>query len=1041
MHFMPRCVPASLTVLAFLTLAAASAMAAPAPTRSEDEILKSVKVPAGFTATVFAMPPTLGYPTAVSATPDGVLFVAVDENGSLDAKPKRGRVFRCIDTDNDGKADKLDVFAEMDSPRGLIWDGSSGTGAGTLYVMYPPNLTAFTDTNGDGKSDKQEDLITGLGFDLQFRGADHTTNGIRLGIDGFIYIAVGDYGFTKAVAKDGTTLSMRGGGIVRVRPDGTGFEIVSEGQRNIYDMAISPTLDLFTRDNTNDGGGWDVRLSHVPAGAHMGYPTLFKNFPEEIIQPLAVLGGGSPTGALWLDEPGHQNGLYTVEWGRNAIMYHALTPQGAGWKSTQQDQQEWLKMNRPTDFDVDAAGRLYVASWEGATYTYNGPNAGYVLRLVKTDLKNPAISDFKKYTDAQLVQGHSSPSGVIRQAAQRELLRRGAKPGVTDGLQKIASAQGNLPSRIAALETLRQIGGAGAIPAITQLMADAALKESVVRTLGNDARLAKSIPTATLAATLADANPRVRAATITALRRLGKADAAAAILPLVADADAVISHLAIGALREMKAHQVCLAALNSSETKIQAGALRALHGIYDPVVVDGLIARLPNAQGELRRGVLNALCRLANQDAPYLSPKEWWNTRPDTSGPVYKPTRWAASEKIETLLRKEVDAAKVEDAAWLVQRMYLTKVNVPGLTELMLSKAGSDSASKIKAVEGMFRPDDSLPGGAIATLQAIAIDEKETPDFRAKALRLIQKASQSSFDAAIAAFAPLAGQVIGQPALSAVFEDFTRDGKNAKNIGTLARFAQENDPGKRALAQTILVNLATSSLVKGKEKENAEQAVQAAWAKPETAASLLGVIARTKSQSMADQVRAHLKDPNNTVAEAALYAYQSLGLKDGAAPVQQIGGMKYEEVLAAVSKGGDAVKGQEVYLRAGCIACHTTTADEPPKGPMLALAAKIYDRPAMTESILKPNAKLAQGFESAWFKTKKGEQIEGFVTREGGDSVDVRNIVGQTVTVEKGDIAERGAREQSMMPEGLMAGFTPQELASLLAYLESLKGK
>ena len=77
---------------------------------------------------------------------------------------------------------------------------------------------------------------------------------------------------------------MRGGGIVRVRPDGTGFEIVSRGQRNIYDVAISPELDLFTRDNTNDGGGWDVRLSFVPPGAHMGYPTLFKNFPEEMLQ-------------------------------------------------------------------------------------------------------------------------------------------------------------------------------------------------------------------------------------------------------------------------------------------------------------------------------------------------------------------------------------------------------------------------------------------------------------------------------------------------------------------------------------------------------------------------------------------------------------------------------------------------------------------------------------------------------------------------------------------------------------------------------------
>ena len=82
---------------------------------------------------------------------------------------------------------------------------------------------------------------------------------------------------------------------------------------------------------------------------------------------------------------------------------------------------------------------------------------------------------------------------------------------------------------------------------------------------------------------------------------------------------------------------------------------------------------------------------------------------------------------------------------------------------------------------------------------------------------------------------------------------------------------------------------------------------------------------------------------------------------------------------------------------------------------------------------------MAQGFESALFKTKKGEQIEGFVTREGGDSVDVRNIAGQTVTIEKGDIAERGHREQSMMPEGLLNAFTPAELANLLAWMESLK--
>jgi putative heme-binding domain-containing protein len=144
-------------------------------------------------------------------------------------------------------------------------------------------------------------------------------------------------------------------------------------------------------------------------------------------------------------------------------------------------------------------------------------------------------------------------------------------------------------------------------------------------------------------------------------------------------------------------------------------------------------------------------------------------------------------------------------------------------------------------------------------------------------------------------------------------------------------------------------------------------------------------------------------------------------------------------VFSIVQKGGDAAQGKDIYLRSGCIACHTLTPDEPPKGPILSAVAKMYDRAALTESILKPNAKLAQGFESTWIKTKKGEQLEGFVTREGGDNLDLRNVAGQTVLVEKADIAERGHREQSMMPEGLLNAFTPAELANLLAYLESLK--
>lgn len=1063
--------------LALLTALSCSALGQskdqPAP-RTDEDILKSVKLPEGYAATVFAKPPELGYPTSVSAAVDGTIFVAVDENGSIDRKEGRGRVVRMRDTDGDGKADDFKVFAEMDSPRGVIWDGPSGTAPGTLYVMHPPNLTAYTDTDGDGKADKQEEIVTGLGFDLKFRGADHTTNGCRLGIDGFIYIACGDYGFTKAVAKDGTTLSMRGGGIVRVRPDGTGFEIVSRGQRNIYDVAISPTMDLFTRDNTNDGGGWDVRLSYVPPGAHMGYPYYFKNFNEDMLPPLADYGGGSPCGALWIDEPGLQNGLYTVEWGRNAIMYHRLKQKGAGWEvdGPNQGQTEWIKLTRPTDIDVDASGTIYITSWEGATFTYNGPNAGYVLRVVKKDKPKVEVPDLAKASPTDLYALLASESSAarlsalqrLRQLPEEKLLLLG--PLLSEAIAKHKD-EGDLGNQLAlvylALEThngifdalLHQIlgyeqtaaisnGATGAIADVRQI------RSLLVQHQELRAKLFKS---------LQSPDAKTRSAAVTAVRRFGQTEDAQFIVPLMVDEDPIVSHLAVRALSELKASEVCLGVLDSSDEKVKPGALRALYGIYEPVVVEGLISRLqiakpstaqrnpsvnPDGTFNLRRGILNALCRLANQEAPYTEPKVWWGTRPDTTGPIYQPIAWSETEKITAELKAALDHSSDDDARWLVQRMYQTKVNYPGLIELMLAKAGTDTAARLAAIEGMFRPENDVPKEGLGALEVIARNEKETPDFRAKALRLLARASErgAALDATVSGFATFAGADLGQSPVSAAYEEFTRDAKNTKHIGALERFAAGADAQKRALAQTILVNLATSTLVKGKEKENAEAAVEKCWAKPETAASLLGVIARTKAKAYGEKVTAHLKDPNNAVAEAALFAYQSLGLTESARTGKRIGEMAPEMVAAIVNKGGgDAAAGKEMYLRAGCIACHTIDANEPPKGPVLSAVAKIYDRPALTESILKPSAKIAQGFESTWIKTKKGEQVEGFVTREAGDSVDVRNIVGQTVTVEKADIAERGHRPQSMMPEGLMAAFTPAEMANLLAYLESLKGK
>ena len=63
-------------------------------------------------------------------------------------------------------------------------------------MLHPPFLSVFRDDDGDGVSDRQEVLVSGLTTSqIDERGGDHTTNGIRMGVDGWIYIAVGDYGF------------------------------------------------------------------------------------------------------------------------------------------------------------------------------------------------------------------------------------------------------------------------------------------------------------------------------------------------------------------------------------------------------------------------------------------------------------------------------------------------------------------------------------------------------------------------------------------------------------------------------------------------------------------------------------------------------------------------------------------------------------------------------------------------------------------------------------------------------------------------------
>ncbi len=387
----------------------------------EAVILKDVKVAEGFEATVFAAPPAVNYPVFVAASTDGTLYVSSDGNGSLGRDPERGRVIRLRDIDGDGRADETKVFCQIDAPRGLVWDHDR------LYLVHPPHLSAFIDADGDGVAEEQKILVSNLAFGYDKRPADHTTNGLSIGVDGWLYIAGGDFGFMDAEGTDGRKLTHRGGGVIRVRPDGTGLELYSTGTRNILEVAVSPRMDLFARDNTNDGGGWDVRFHHFTGGEDHGYPRLYKNFSGECVAPLADYGGGSGCGATYVDEPGFgtwNDAPLTADWGTGAIWHHSVQPKGATFTETTPPK-PLIRMSRPTDADVDGNSRLYCASWKGATFKWAGAEVGYIVCVKPKGMQDRPMPKFADLSSDQLVILLDDASHRRRLAAQRELMRRG----------------------------------------------------------------------------------------------------------------------------------------------------------------------------------------------------------------------------------------------------------------------------------------------------------------------------------------------------------------------------------------------------------------------------------------------------------------------------------------------------------------------------------------------------------------------------------------------------------------------------------------
>lgn len=133
---------------------------------------------------------------------------------------------------------------------------------------------------------------------------------------------------------------------------------------------------------------------------------------------------------------------------------------------------------------------------------------------------------------------------------------------------------------------------------------------------------------------------------------------------------------------------------------------------------------------------------------------------------------------------------------------------------------------------------------------------------------------------------------------------------------------------------------------------------------------------------------------------------------------------------------GDVNRGREIFVR-NCTACHKVgNGDGREFGPNLAGVAKRLSRTKLIESIIDPNAEVAEKYRSTAIVTDDGTIVTGLLVSDTDRNVEIFDGK-ESRKIPKSEIQERKTLQQSSMPEGAAATVAPSEFIDLIEYLSA----
>jgi putative heme-binding domain-containing protein len=734
----------------------------------EEERLSFI-LPPGFEVTLFAAEPDITKPINMAFDERGRLWVSQSSEYPIAAGPGEGndRITILEDTDGDGRADKINDFTnDLNIPIGIMPIKGGAIG----YSI--PNVYRFIDSDDDGRADKREVLLGEFGHE----DTHGMVNNLIRGFDGWIHASHGYTNISVVAGKDGDSVRMVSGNTFRFRQDGSRVEKTTDGRINPFgsdfdemgyhysaDCHTLPIFQLIWDGNYEQWGKKEPNIGFAPSMMDYG------------LNSTALAGLVYYTDTQFPAQ--YQNSFYsgdvvTCRISRNTMEYNGSTPKATRQEDFLISKDPWF---RPVDIKIGPDGAMYVADFYNRIIGHyevplSHPGRDRVSgRIWKITYKGQTrkVTDWSTASQAALIAGMGHEVLATRMMATDELVDRiGAKavPALVNLIRKSGTDPVQLIQGIWALYRLDALPDEVLHAAVNH--SDVRVKVHAYKVLANYPRLTEE-QKAQAVSDLDHNNPHIQRAAAEVLGRHPEPASLKRLISLESRIPDYDTHLRYTVLLSIRKHleqedimqlaalekwvrqEAALLAHVASDVQSAAAGSYLLQYVKNAELPIGQLApHIASVARSVPESALNPFIDFAINRAADNLEQQFLVARALNQGITQRGGRSSKALQQWTLAvaGKILAAVPADTAAWVpemnARQQYAAEIAgrekaaslVPGLKQLLQAKSAAEGTRQTAAIALM----DIAPEQHAAFIYSILIDGEEVPRMRQKLARALE---------------------------------------------------------------------------------------------------------------------------------------------------------------------------------------------------------------------------------------------------------------------------------------------------------------